>query len=72
MPPSRSTGVLSSTVDGSGETASLTLQMKLHIHIQEVLESLSGHFSDCILGDRGKNCVSKLSKEGGQDSRGAI
>jgi len=54
------------------QTPSLPLQMKLHIHLQQMLKRFPRHFPDSSLRDTGEKGTSQLAKYRRQDSRNPI
>jgi len=46
--------------------------VKLHVHLQQVLESLLGNLPDRSLGNRGEDGIPQLGEECGQDPSNTI
>ena len=63
---------LCSSIYGPRQPARLPFKVKLHVHVQEMLERLSGDFADGTLGYTGKEGVTELAKGGCEYSGRAV
>lgn len=63
---------LCTSIYSSSETTSLTLQVELHVHAEQVLERFPCDLANCSLRYTGEHRISDLCKERRQNSRRAI
>ena len=63
---------LCTSINSPCQTTRLPLQMKLHVHIQQVLKGLPGDFTDRALGYTGEQGVAQFAEGGGEYSRCSV
>jgi hypothetical protein len=63
---------LSSTVNGTGQTASLAREVEVEVQSQEVFEDIAGHLPDGLLRDTRKHCIAKFLEDSRSDSGCAV